>query len=109
MSEKTGEPRQMHHGILTWAHRSDSPRKIRMRGDQVGPADPLGQPNMAGLPSRCTSTWRAPTPPDHLPYMLLAGTDPEDYKRGPPSISHTHTISYVKEKSREALPFVLLA
>ena len=25
MSEKTGEPRQIHHGILTWAHRSDSP------------------------------------------------------------------------------------
>ena len=23
-----------------------------------------------------------PTPPDHLPYMLLAGTDPEDYKKG---------------------------
>ena len=25
-----------------------------------------------------------PTPPDHLPYMHLAGTDPEDYKRGLP-------------------------
>ena len=42
MSEQTGEPRQMRHGILTWAHRSDSPRKIRTRGDQVGPADPPG-------------------------------------------------------------------
>ena len=60
MSEQMGEPRQMHHGILTWAHRSDSPRKIRTRGDQVGPADPLGLPNLAGLPSKCTSMWRGP-------------------------------------------------
>ena len=31
-----------------------------------------------------------PTPPDHLPYMLLAGTDPEDYKRGLlPPLTHT--------------------
>ena len=60
MSEKTGEPRQIPHGILTWAHRSDSPRKIRTRGDQVGLADPLGWPILAGLPSRCTSMWRAP-------------------------------------------------
>jgi len=60
MSEQTGEPRQMHHEISTWAHRSDSPRKIRTRGDQVGLADPLGRPNLAGLLSRCTSTWRAP-------------------------------------------------
>ena len=43
MSEKTGEPRKKHHEILTWAHISDSPRKIRMRGDQVGQAEP-GQP-----------------------------------------------------------------
>ena len=56
MSEQMGEPRQMHHRILTWAHRSDSPRKIRTRGDQVGPADHLGRPNLAGLPSRCIST-----------------------------------------------------
>ena len=60
MSEQTGEPRQMHHGILTWAHRLDSPRKIRTRGDQVGLANPLGRSNLAGLPSRCTSAWLAP-------------------------------------------------
>ena len=92
MSEQTGEPRQMHHGILTWAHRSDSPRKIRTRGDQVGPASCPGALRR-GVP---------PTPPDHLPYMLLAGTDLEDYKRGLPPPLTTHTISYVKEKSREA-------
>ena len=75
-----GEPRQMHHWILTWAHISDSPRKIRTRGDQVGLADPLGALRR-GVP---------PTTPNHLPYMLLAGTDPEDYKRGlPPPLSHT--------------------
>ena len=50
-----------------------------------------------------------PTPPDHLPYMLLVGTDPEDYKRGLPPPLTTHTILYVKEKSREAPPFVSLA
>ena len=27
---------------------------------KVGPTNPLGRPNLAGLPSRCTSTWRAP-------------------------------------------------
>ena len=82
MLEKTGEPRQMHHGILTWAHGSDSPRKIRMRGDQVGPASRPGALR-CGVP---------PTPPDHLLYMLLAGTDPEDYKRGLPPPLTTHTI-----------------
>ena len=49
-----------------------------------------------------------PTPPDHLPYMLLAGTDPEDYKSWlPPPLRHT--ISYVKEKSREAPPLSILS
>ena len=99
MSEQTGEPRQMHHEILTWAHRSDSPRKIRTRGDQVGLADPLGALRR-GVP---------PTPPDHLPYMVLAGTDPEDYKRGLPPPLTTHTISYVKEKSKEAPPLCIIS
>ena len=40
MLEQMGEPRQRHHGILTWAHRSDSPRKIRTRCCQVGSAKP---------------------------------------------------------------------
>ena len=80
-----------------------------MRGDQVGLADPLGLPNLAGLSSRCTSTCRAPTPPDHLPYMLLAGTDLEDYKKGLPPPLTTHTILYVKEKSREAPPLCIIS
>ena len=33
-----------------------------------------------------------PTPPDHLSYMLFAGTDPEDYKRGLPPPLTRHTI-----------------
>ena len=91
MSEKTGEPRQMHHEILTWAHTLDSPRKIRTRGSQVGPASRPGALRH-GVP---------PTLPDHLPYMLLAGTDLEDYKRGlPPPLKDT-PFSYVKEKNRE--------
>ena len=99
MSEKTGEPRQMHHEILTWAHTLDSPRKIRMRGSQVGPASRPGALRH-GVP---------PTPPDHLTYMLLGGTDLEDYKRGAPSTSHTHTISDVKEKSREVPPLYIIS
>ena len=99
MSEKTGEPRQMHHRTLTWAHTSDSPRKIRMRGGQVGPASRPGALR-CGVP---------PTPPDHLPYMFLAGTDLEDYKRGLPPPLTRHTISYVKEKSREAPPLCIIS
>ena len=86
-----------------------------MRGDQVGPADPMGRPT----PWVCR-TWPAsrpgalrcgvpPTPPDHLPYMLLAGTNLEDYKRGLPPPLTTHTISYVKEKSREAPPLCIIS
>ena len=61
--------------------------------------------------SRPGALWRrvAPTPPDHLPYMFLAGTDLEDYKRGLPPPLTTHTISYVKEKSREAPPLCILS
>ena len=99
MSEQTGEPRQMHHGILACAHRSDSPRKIRTRGDQMRSSSRPGA-RRRGV---------RPTPPDHLPYMLLAGTDHEDYKRGLPPPLTRHTISYVKEKSREAPPLVSLA
>jgi len=109
MSEKTGEPRKKHHEILTWAHISDSPRKIRMRGDQVGPASLWA--GRIWPASRPGALWRrvAPTPPDHLPYMFLAGTDLEDYKRGLPPPLTTHTISYVKEKSREAPPLCILS
>jgi len=42
MSEQTGEPRQMHNGILTRAHRSDSPRKIRTSCCQRGVSRPPG-------------------------------------------------------------------
>ena len=54
------------------------------------------------LPGGVGRTWPAarpgalrrgvpPTPPDHLPYILLAGTDLDDYKRGlPPPLTHTH-------------------
>ena len=80
MSEKTGEPRKKHHEIMTWDHISDSPRR------RV-----------------------APTPPDHLPYMFLAGTDHEDYKRGLPPPLTRHTISYVNEKSREASPLCIIS
>ena len=41
--------------------------------------------------------------------MLLAGTDLEDYKRGLPPPLTTHTISYVKEKSREAPPLCIIS
>ena len=99
MSEQTGEPRQMHHEILTWAHTLDSPRKIRTRGSQVGPASRPGALRR-GVP---------PTPPNHFPYMLLVGTDHEDYKRGLPPPLTTHTISYVKEKSREAPPLCIIS
>ena len=61
-----------------------------MRGDQVGPADPLGRPNLDGLRPGALRRGVPPTPPDYLPYMLLAGIDPEDYKRGlPPPLTHT--------------------
>ena len=72
------------------------------------------------LPGGVGQTWPAshpdalrrgmpPTPPDHLLYMLLAGTDPEDYKRGLPPPLTRHTISYVKEKSREAPPLGIIS
>ena len=99
MSEKTGEPRQMHHGILTWAHTSDSPRNVRTRGGQVGPASRPGALRRGVIPA----------PPDHLPYMLLVGTDLEDYKRGLPPPLTRHTISDVKEKSREAPPLYIIS
>ena len=53
------------------------------------------------LPGGVGRTWPAarpgalrrgvpPTPPNQLPYMLLVGTDPEDYKRGLlPPLTHT--------------------
>ena len=44
-------------------------------------------------PASCPGALRRgvpPTPPNQLPYMLLVGTDPEDYKRGlPPPLTHT--------------------
>src|SRR6185437_11786893 len=64
------------------------------------------------LPASCPGALRRgvpPTPPDLLPYMFLAGTDLEDYKRGLPPPLTTHTISYVKEKSREAPPLCILS
>ena len=44
-----------------------------------------------------------------FPYMLLVGTDPEDYKRGLPPPLTWHTIPYVKEKSREAPPLCIIS
>ena len=37
------------------AHMLASQEMMRMRGGQVGPTDPLGRPNLAGLPSRSIS------------------------------------------------------
>ena len=54
-------------------------------GRTQGSAEPGQHPVQIQFDVACP-----PTPPDHLPYMLLAGTDPEDYKRGlPPPLTYT--------------------
>ena len=53
--EQTGEPKKMHVMVNTRVHMSTYQRRIRTRGGQVGPADPLGRLNLASLPSRCIS------------------------------------------------------
>ena len=70
-SEQTGEPREMHHGILTRAHMSDSPRKIRMSCCQVGSAEPGQHPVQMHFDVACPlllllitfhiCIWREPT------------------------------------------------
>ena len=55
LAEQMGAPRKMHERIRLRAHQSTCQRRIRTRGSQVGPADPTGRPNLAGLRSRCIS------------------------------------------------------
>src|SRR6185503_15967534 len=97
-----------------WGTKANAPRDL-----DKGPHVRLPEEDKDELlPGGVGRTWPAarpgalrrgvpPTPPDHLPYMLLAGTDPEDYKRGLPPPLTTHTISYVKEKSKEAPPLCI--
>ena len=58
LAEKTGAPCIMHTRKDIRAHMSACQIRIRMRGGLVGPADHLGRPNVAGLPSRCISRSR---------------------------------------------------
>ena len=58
LAEQMGAPRIMHTRKDIRAHMSAYQRRIRTRGGQVGPADRLGRPNLAGLPSRCISRSR---------------------------------------------------
>ena len=78
--EQTGAPRKMHKRIRIRVHVSACRRRIRMRGGQVGPADPIGRPNLAGLLSRCIRGGVAAKASDHLPYLHLAGTNLQGYK-----------------------------
>src|SRR6185312_4181956 len=55
MSEETGPPCKMHQRIRIRIKEYTFQQKIRPRGCQVGLADPLGRPNLAWFPSRCTS------------------------------------------------------
>ena len=55
LAEQTGAPCIMHTRKDIRAHMSAYQRRIRTRGGQVGPADPLGRPNLAGLLSWCIS------------------------------------------------------
>ena len=67
LEEETGAPRNMHERIRLWAHKSACQRRMRTRGGKVGPASRPGAFREGVLAKA----------PDLLPYVHLAGTDPE--------------------------------
>ena len=77
--DETGVPSKMHPRDKTWAHLSASQRNMGLGERHVGPAEPLGLPNLDKLPSRfvlvgdsiLSSRRRCP----HVSLLILAGTD----------------------------------
>jgi len=76
LAEQMEAPCKMHERIRLRAHVLASPRRLTWGGATWGSTDSQRRPTLDGIPSRYTSTWRAPTPPDHLPYGEMAGNRP---------------------------------
>ena len=94
MSEQTDQTNPGNDVSDKRTHLAMTHAKSVARGGEVGPADPMGQLNLAHLPSRCILVGSLTLSSRRRLLMFqsieMAGTDFKDYKRDlPPLNQHT--------------------
>ena len=75
LAEQTGVPHIMHTRKDIRAHMSACQRRIRTRGGQVGPGEPLVGRTWPASRLGAFRGGVGPKSPDYLPYVHLVGTD----------------------------------